>query len=148
MEPKSAKGKSFITGIVANAHLDDQSLQQFVCSKTNRPVPFSYFPFPVGRQQIGVLMFPVTNQRPFYLNSDFGLLKRNVVYIRRGSSTAEASPDEVLSMAAKASGRPQATISANNLRSPLTVSLKIELRPQVFQITVAQIVQFAKKSLS
>jgi hypothetical protein len=105
---REVKGaKSIVTGIAATDHFDDHSLQQFVSSKTNRPVSFSYQPFASGGLQIGVLALPATDQRPFFLNSDFGLLKKNVVYIRRGSSTAEATPDEVISMAAKAASRPQ-----------------------------------------
>ena len=99
--------KSTVTGIPAVEHFDDHSLQQFVSSKTNRPVSFSYRPFATGGFQIGVLALPATDQRPFFLNNDFGLLKKNTVYIRRGSSTAEATPDEVMSMAARASARPQ-----------------------------------------
>lgn len=103
--------KSLVTGIQATEHFDDHSLQQFVCSKTNRPVSFSYRPFAPGGLQIGVLALPATDQRPFFLNNDFGLLKKNVVYIRRGSSTAEATPDEVISMAARATARPQPVLT-------------------------------------
>jgi hypothetical protein len=92
-------GKSFIAGV--QSHLDDHSLQQFVNSKTNRPIPFSYAAFATGASQIGVLTFAVTEQRPFFLDHDFGKLRRNAVYVRRGSATAEATPDEVVSMVAK-----------------------------------------------
>src|SRR6266566_490642 len=105
---REVKGaKSTVTGILAAEHFDDHSLQQFVSSKTNRPVSFSYQPFATSGLQIGVLALPATDQRPFFLTNDFGLLKKNAVYIRRGSSTAEATPDEVISMAARATVRPQ-----------------------------------------
>jgi hypothetical protein len=37
--------------------------------------------------------------RPIFLNKSYGRLKKNVVYIRHGSSTEEASPDEIAEMA-------------------------------------------------
>jgi hypothetical protein len=92
--------KSIVVGI--QDHLDDHSLQQFINSKTNRPIPFSYSAFGAGVSQIGVLTVAVTDQRPFFLDQDFGKLRRNAVYIRRGSATDEATPDEVANMAAKA----------------------------------------------
>jgi hypothetical protein len=103
---REVKGaKSTVTGV--QAHLDDHSLLQFVSSKTNRPVPFSYSAFPIDGLQIGVLTVSVSEQRPFFLNDDFGRLRRNTVYIRRGSATVEATPDEVLRMAAKAAASAQ-----------------------------------------
>jgi hypothetical protein len=47
--------------------------------------------------QVGIIHVPV-QERPIYLKRDLGRLKRNVVFIRRGSSTAEADPDEIARM--------------------------------------------------
>jgi hypothetical protein len=41
-----AGGQPDVVGI--GEHLDDADLQQFINSKTNRPVQFSYFEFQVG----------------------------------------------------------------------------------------------------
>ena len=77
--------------------LDDAQVQQFVNSKTNRPIHFGYVEFASSRGNIGVFQIPV-QQRPFYLRERFGALKANVIYVRRGSSTDIASPDEVAAM--------------------------------------------------
>jgi hypothetical protein len=89
-EVKGSKGR--VIGV--DHHLDDHSLQQFVNSKTQQPVTFSYVPVSYGGVQIGVIWIP-SQDRPVYLVKDFGKLKKNVVYIRRGSSTDEATPDEI-----------------------------------------------------
>lgn len=85
-------GKSKILGVKKD--LDDAQLQQFVNSKTQRPITFDYKSIVIKGKKIGVIRIPVQS-RPIYLKKDYGKLKRNVVYIRRGSSTAEAEPDEV-----------------------------------------------------
>ena len=45
--------------------------------------------------EIGVIKIPV-QERPVFLTKDFGRLKKDVVYVRRGSSTTEAPLDEIL----------------------------------------------------
>jgi hypothetical protein len=75
-------------------HLDDNDLQQFVNSKTNRTVMFSYAAFPFEGKQVGVITIP-QQERPVFLNQDYGKLKKQVVYVRQGSSTAQATPDEI-----------------------------------------------------
>ncbi len=88
-------GRSKVIGI--SEHLDDANLHQFVNSKTNRPVKFSYFSFAIEDKFIGVLEIPI-QEGPVYTRNDFGKLKANAVYIRDGSSTRMASPDEILTM--------------------------------------------------
>lgn len=85
-------GRSEIVGL--SEHIDDARLQQFVNSKTQRPITFSYKALAYDGHQIGVIHIPV-QRRPFYLNKDFGRLKQDTVYIRRSSSTAIASIDEI-----------------------------------------------------
>lgn len=97
-EVKGAEAK--LIGITE--HLDDACLQQFVNSKTNRPVEFSYTPTPFRGRQIGVIHIPLQD-RPTFLKKDYGKLSRNNVYLRRGSSTDEASPDEIARMGLAAS---------------------------------------------
>ena len=87
--------RSKVVGI--STSLDDAALQQFVNSKTQRPVEFSYQPFHFEGADIGIIEIPV-QERPIYLNKDFGKLKKETVYLRRGSATAIATPDEVARM--------------------------------------------------
>lgn len=88
-------GRSIVRGI-AN-HLLNRNLQQFVHSKTNRPVSFSYSAETIDGVGIGVISVPLQN-RPLFLKKDYGKLKANVVYIRRSDTTSEADPDEVSRM--------------------------------------------------
>jgi hypothetical protein len=87
--------KAIVRGITKT--LRDHELQQFVNGKLNRPLLFSYEEFCYNGFQCAAIRVPV-QERPFHLKSDFGDLKGGQVYIRRGSSTAEALPDEVANM--------------------------------------------------
>jgi hypothetical protein len=80
-----------------SSHFDDASLQQFVNSKTNRPLTFSYETVTLQGKEVDVIRIPL-QERPLYLKKDFGLLKKDTVYIRRGSSTDIATPAEVAEM--------------------------------------------------
>jgi predicted HTH transcriptional regulator len=88
-------GRSQVIGITD--HSDDAALQQFVNSKVQKPIQFSYIAFEFEEKQVGIVKIPV-QERPFYLKQKYGKLKPNVVYLRRGSSTDEAEPDEIAKM--------------------------------------------------
>ena len=88
-------GRSNVLGVAS--HFDDANIQQFVNSKTNRPVTFSYEVFPFEGSQLSVFHLPLQD-RPIYLKNNFGKLRQQVVYLRRGSSTGTADPDEVAKM--------------------------------------------------
>lgn len=88
-------GRCHVKGI--SEQLDDASLQQFVNSKTNRPISFSYQNLSCEGQDVALIVIPVQD-RPIYLNKDYGKLKNEKVYIRRGSSTDIAKPDETAKM--------------------------------------------------
>ncbi len=88
-------GESVIIGITEL--LDDAQIQQFVNGKTQKPVYFSYKNVLFRGKQIALVDIPV-QQRPIYLKQDYGGLKKDIVYIRRGSSTAIATPDEIADM--------------------------------------------------
>jgi hypothetical protein len=88
-------GKSSVVGIVDD--LDDAKLQQFVNSKTNRPVSFAYESAVFDASRVGIIRLG-QQQKPIYLTKDYGKLRKNEVYIRRGSSTDIAKPDEVALM--------------------------------------------------
>lgn len=95
-EVKGGQGK--VIGITD--HLDDAQLQQFVNSKTQRPLDFSYYPFSIENVEIGIIEIPL-QERPIYLEQNFGKLEKGTVYIRRGSSTDTANLDEVAGMGAE-----------------------------------------------
>ena len=88
-------GPVSVVGIASS--LDDAAIQQFVNGKTNRPVTFTYRETQLLGKLVGVFEIPV-QPRPFYIKSDFVGLKTEKVYIRRGSSTAIALPEEVARM--------------------------------------------------
>jgi len=95
-------GVSEVPGRIAEVvgvreHLDDAGLQQFVKAKTNRPIQFSYREFEIEGRFVGAIHVPL-QRRPFFLKKDYGLLRANEVYLRRGSSTDVADADEVLAM--------------------------------------------------
>ncbi len=88
-------GQGNVIGV--SGHIDDAKLQQFVNSKTQRPIHFSYQAMTYSEKQIGVIHIPC-QERPIYLKTVYGKLKKGIVYIRRGSSTSEAEPDEIAKM--------------------------------------------------
>jgi hypothetical protein len=101
-----------VVGIPPGAHLDDHSLQQFVNSLTNRPVLFHYAAFGFEGKQVGIIRIE-EQERPIFLKKDFGKLRANQVYVRRGSSTDPtnpALPDEIARLGARAAP-PQAELA-------------------------------------
>src|SRR5262245_27901502 len=98
VEENPCGGKAIVVGVTE--HLDDANVQQLVNMKTNRPVKFSYRAVTVESKSIGVISIAAEQDRPLYLHRDFGGLKSGVVKIRRGSSTVDATPDEVAEMGA------------------------------------------------
>ncbi|MBC2593539.1 ATP-binding protein [Ruficoccus amylovorans] len=98
-------GQSEVVGIAECEHLSDNDIQQFVNTKTNRPVHFRYEAYCFSEKQVGVIVI-AEQQRPIYLKKDYGKLKRDCVYVRRGSSTDPshpASPDEIALMGSEKS---------------------------------------------
>ena len=93
---KEVKGaRCEISGI--NEDLDDAQIQQFVQSKVNKPIRFSYLTAEIDGKKVALITIPV-QLRPVFLRKDYGKLKANTVYVRRGSSTSIALPDEISSM--------------------------------------------------
>ena len=90
-----AGGRSTVCGV--SGHIPENDLQQFVNSKTNRPVVFSYRVYPFEGSQLGIITVP-QQDRPVYLLKKYGKLEKQVVYYRQGSSTAVASPDDIARM--------------------------------------------------
>ncbi len=87
-------------------HIDDATLQQLVNKKTNRAVHFEYVPINHQGKSIALIRIRKEQERPLFLLKSFGKLHQNVVYIRRGSSTFEANPDEIAKMGLAATTSP------------------------------------------
>ena len=119
-EVKGSRSK--VVGV--NEHLIDDELHDFMNRRTQRPVGFSYSPYHKDGVEIGVIEIPV-QERLFYLTNTYGTLHENAVYVRDGSSTRTATPDEIAEMLAPKP--PSFTlnwidpISNKILRSPCTI---------------------------
>lgn len=81
-------------------HLQDSDLQQFVNSKTNRPVQFLVGALTIEGRRVDVIRIDQQQNRPIFLREDFGRLQKGTVYVRRGSSTDIAGPEEIAAMGA------------------------------------------------
>lgn len=93
-------GRANVVGIQAADQLDDHSLQQFVNNLTNEPIRFHYEAFAFENKQLGIIRIE-EQPRPIYLKQNYGKLKKNEVYVRRGSSTdptKAATPQEIAQM--------------------------------------------------
>jgi hypothetical protein len=102
---REVKGERAIVEGITD-HLDDAQIQEFIQYKVNKPIRFSYATVEVEGKKIGLITIPVQD-RPFYLKKDFANLKANTVYLRRGSSTAIALPEEIAQMGLSSHIEPQ-----------------------------------------
>ena len=118
-------GRSEVLGV--KGHLDDAILHQFVNSKTQRPVQFSHQQFLAGGVEIDVIQIPVQD-RPIFLTKRFGKLQANEVKVRDGSSTRNATPDEIAKMGAAQvpSDTPQPIQEWTNERIVLSLQKSID----------------------
>lgn len=94
-------GSREIVGL--NKDIDDSRLQQFINGKTNRPLRFEYRSLSFQGTTLGLYTIPVQD-RPFYSKKTFGNVKAEAVYVRRGSATDTAKPDEIARMGAASAG--------------------------------------------
>lgn len=99
-----------LTGIAEPLH--DHHLQQLVNTKLNRPVAFSYQALELDGVVVGVITILRSQHPPHHLTRDFGKLRKDTVYIRHGSSTAIATPDEIRSLSQPKRQRARAKPSA------------------------------------
>ena len=107
MSKKTRAARTRILGVTQ--HLKDADLQQLVNSKTDQPITFSYRSERLDGKDIGILNIPVQN-RPRFIIKPFAKLLANTVYIRRGSSTVIARPDEVAQMGTASTPQPSPTL--------------------------------------
>jgi hypothetical protein len=88
-------GRGILHGV--SSHFDDAMLQQFVNGKTQRAIHFSVQTVVADGVSLDAIRVPI-QRRPFFLRKDYGKLRANVVYFRRGTTTVEANPDEIAAM--------------------------------------------------
>lgn len=79
-------------------HFDDAMLQQIAKDKVNPPPTFEYYPYQEEDLSYGIIVIPQSKNRPHVIIRDYGILKKNAIYIRRGSSTDEATREELEEM--------------------------------------------------
>jgi predicted HTH transcriptional regulator len=103
-------GKAIVHGVTE--HLKDNDVQQFVSSKTNRSVRFICGTIALEGQQVDVIKIEQQQDRPLFLKRDFGALKRDTVYIRHGSATEVAGPQEIAEMGAT---RSETTLTVSSI---------------------------------
>ncbi len=129
---KEHKGhKAEIVGITE--HLDDAAVQQFVNSKTNRPIQFSYTEFEADGKTVGVIHIPLQS-RPFFVRKRFASVDADTVYLRRGSSTDIADPDEIHSMGASVvSAKPSLRIEFADLPTRHALGQTLVLKREVLR---------------
>ena len=97
-----------VIGIQARDQLADHSLQQFVNNLTNQPIHFCYEAFTYEGKQVGVIRIDEQN-RPIYLKRNYGPLKKEQVYVRRGSETNPSKPASIEEIAQMRVGMGQST---------------------------------------
>jgi len=93
-------GVAEVIGINPDEHLKDNDLQQYVTTKTHPPVQFRYGTFNFKEKSIGFIHIPL-QECPFYLKEKHNNLGKDLVFVRRGSSTdprSPAKPDEIYRM--------------------------------------------------
>lgn len=88
---------------------DDSRLQQFVNMKVTPKLTFRYEEHLYEGKTVGVIAIP-KQKRPFFIAHPYGKLKGKIAYVRRGSSTEEAEPTEVGSMALADAGRKEVKV--------------------------------------
>jgi hypothetical protein len=125
-------------------HLKDNDLQQFVNTKTQRPLTFSYEPTVFEGKQIGIIRIPL-QERPFFIKKSFGKLQADTVYIRRGSSTATAGIDEISKMGItvhRDQGVPKLNIEFIDTFADIGLGKKIDIISEIVLYDEASIERF------
>ena len=98
-ELESKLGK--IVGIEKTEVIDDSKIQQFVNEKTNKIIPIETYTVECGDERVVQVLeiAPCLKNRPFYLKQkNFAQLKQNDVWMRVGSASHIALPEEICEM--------------------------------------------------
>ena len=92
-------GTGIVTGIAKDRFIDDANLQQFINFKTNKQIDFISYSVPVDDDKIvQVIEIPVQKERPYYPVRRFVGINEHAVWVRAGSSSHEALPEEIAQM--------------------------------------------------
>lgn len=102
-----------VCGVPSGGAIDDSRLQQFVNGKVDKPLELRYEERMFEGKHIAVLAIP-KQARPFFSVKDYGKVRKDAVYVRRGSATALANPQEIAAM-----------VKADTFKSTPSVSLSI-----------------------
>ncbi|WP_321394633.1 ATP-binding protein [uncultured Desulfuromusa sp.] len=133
---ENSGGRAEIVGIQES--IDDAQLQQFVNQKVQRPINFSYHSIDFENKNIAVIKIG-PQERPIYLKNNYGRLKKDTIYIKRGSSTDIASPDEISKMGSAAaepySREPNLIFGFADLKNRKTLGNEIEAETKIINIT-------------
>jgi len=128
-------GRSIPIGI--SQDIDDANLQQFVNKKVQKPVIFSYNTVMYKKMKLGLIHIPIQD-RLIYLMKDYGKLGKNIVYIRRGTSTDIAFPNEIIEMNRSDDKRTISGITASVLSYLIEdANTKIDSSPKPDEIATA-----------
>lgn len=92
---KLPTGEAEVCGIT-NVY-DDANFQQIANGRTNQRVLFDFSTIDMDGRTVGVFRIPAQT-RPIYLEKPYKDIAAHTVYVRRGSSTAIAKPDEIRDM--------------------------------------------------
>lgn len=127
--------------------LRDHDVQQFINSKTNRRIDFNIEILSHAGVSLTIIKIWKVQARPIFLLQDFGRLKKEIVYIRRGSSTGEASLDEVADMGREEVRRAEAARPEIVLRFAFSLetwrnqdSLGMRIRDDATEVTVLKVI--------
>lgn len=89
-----------LVGIPKKLAIDDASLQQMVCEKTNVRIPFQSSVVRLdnsSRRVVQVVAIPPCFDKiPFYLKNKFEAIKPMEVWFRQGSSNTRATPEDLI----------------------------------------------------
>ena len=79
--------------------LDTAKVSQFINEKVNRRIKFDIYTVPCDNETIQVIeIFPQYISSPFWSLSDYGKVRKNIVYSRDNTGTIEKTPDEIIQM--------------------------------------------------
>lgn len=115
-------------------HLDDADIQQFVNAKTKRAITFSYKPFEIHGKTIAVIRIPL-QRRPFFVSKRYGLVEENKVYLRRGTATVVADPEEIhlMGVASSTPAKPSVRVEFADLKKREGLGQSVALKRHVLR---------------
>ncbi|MGN6479814.1 AlbA family DNA-binding domain-containing protein [Luteibacter sp.] len=84
-----------LVGLSPDGIIDDSRLQEFINAKVEPKLTFHYEERMFEGKHVAILGIPKQAGRPFFVRKDYGAVKRDTVYVRRGSATGIADPREI-----------------------------------------------------